>query len=91
MHQLSETIQNAVDEKCYKIVLIVKPKLRLCRLPAGLHNNYPFIFTVIYVTILRQFEFKKEKFRLMENFETGESAAKLVTCRIQTVRDIKNN
>ena len=33
----------------------------------------------MYVAILRQFEFKREKLGLMENFETGESAAKLVT------------
>ena len=68
-----------MDEKCYKIVLIIKPKLRLCRL----HNNYSLIFTVyftvMYVAILRQFELKREKLRLMENFETGDSAAKLVT------------
>lgn len=68
-----------MDKKCYKIVLIVKPKLRLCRLPSTLHNNCPLIFTVMYVAILRQFEFKREKLGLMENFETGESAAKLVT------------
>lgn len=72
-----------MDEKCYKIVLIVKPKLRLCRLPFRLRNNYPLIFTVyftvMYVAILRQFEFKREKLGFMENFETGESAAKLVT------------
>jgi len=34
---------------------------------------------VMYVAILRQFEFKREKLGFMENFETGESAAKLVT------------
>jgi hypothetical protein len=28
---------------------------------------------------LRQFELKREKLGLMENFETGDSAAKLVT------------
>lgn len=33
----------------------------------------------MYVAILRQFELKREKLRLMENFETGDSAAKLVT------------
>jgi hypothetical protein len=31
------------------------------------------------MAILRQFEFKREKLGLMENFENGESAAKLVT------------
>ena len=75
--------QSAGDKKCYKIVLIVKPKLRLYRLPSKLHNNCPLIltvyFTVMYVVILKQFEFKRENLGLMENFETGESAAKLVT------------
>jgi hypothetical protein len=61
-----------VDEKCYKIVLTIKPKLRLCRLPSRPHNNYPLIFAVMYVSTLRQFELKREKLGLMENFETGD-------------------
>jgi len=73
-----------VDEKCYNVVLIVKPNLRLCRLPSRLHNSHPLIFTVyytvMYVATLRQFELKREKLGLMENFETGDSVAKLVTC-----------
>jgi hypothetical protein len=68
----------SISPNCCK----VKPKLRLCRLPSRLHNNYPVIFTVyytvMYVATLRQFELKREKL-LMENFEAGDSSAKLVT------------
>jgi hypothetical protein len=45
----------------------------------------------MYVAIVGQFKFKREKHELIKNFENGVSAAKLVTVVAYKLYDVQNS